>query len=674
MNPPHTPHYPPYEHPVMTPVVGPPRGQKRGYAETQAPPPSARHPSLVQVAPPQYPAPPHYGYQPRRESVHYVTQPPPPPPPQQRMIIEDSEAKRRRLNQPFAMRPVYDQQYYDRERPAYHRESIPRPMPPPTHRPSHPVPPSAPPRGSQPIIQRRDPSLTLPPLKTGAPVRPTTSPAQPPRSDTEGTIMAYPLLTKLKTLSSITPSLATPGAKSPPYEVRGIIIAVEGHDHARVEDMASSLSEQLEKEGRFYVRMFLGPDPYQAAASSRRSSPAGNGELISRANYLNFMSEWHKVNQEIVDFVTHKPGTIVEVDEQDHEMNDGPTDRPRTPPSHEKSKDAGPYDRPGTTRSPISAISPGTVERASEMTLDTPTSKSSPPKPFTDETQPLTVRMLRSRVPQAALDAREREREREERDQAKSPPPPPPPASIRPITPPPPSSPVSKPNTTVLTPDNKISDLIPVAIIPHYQLTTVDTCAIALPITDNYDPLTHWRWHATLWRGCTGPDISVVIQSNSEEEVDGSGGNAEGKKVSLVGGMRSGVPEQLARAGVNGGISTPLPAGMIHPANTTNGSTPQQQPHTHTTNSSINGSHSSTSTNVNTTTTTNAPFAVDVRLQDYRAVIVRTRSKVSLSPRRGSISMGMMSTSEEKALEKENENWEKAKRRVGFEVEEWMRR
>jgi len=62
-------------------------------------------------------------------------------------------------------------------------------------------------------------------------------------------------------------------------------------------------------------------------------------------------------------------------------------------------------------------------------------------------------------------------------------------------------------------------DLIPIAIVPCYQLTTVDVSAISMPITDSYSPLDHWRWLAALWRGCVGPDVTIVVQGVDEEGV-----------------------------------------------------------------------------------------------------------------------------------------------------------
>ncbi|MCJ1408066.1 hypothetical protein MMC19_002139 [Ptychographa xylographoides] len=55
--------------------------------------------------------------------------------------------------------------------------------------------------------------------------------------------------------------------------------------------------------------------------------------------------------------------------------------------------------------------------------------------------------------------------------------------------------------------------ILPIAIIPRYQLTLTDVAASSIPITDSYAPVDHWQWFATLWRGIVGPDITIVVRS-----------------------------------------------------------------------------------------------------------------------------------------------------------------
>lgn len=638
MNPPHTPQYTSFGHNGMVPVVGISRSQKRGYSEAQAQPP--RPQPMIQVAPPPppYTAPIRYGFgsisAPRHDSVHYAAPSPHAP-------AEGPDAKRRRLNSPYPARLPYDVPYYtdNRDRPIYRPEQLPRQsMPPPPVRAGHATPPSqASPRGPQPSQTRRDLNLTLAPLKTGnGQSRLATLPnTQSQASSMEAMIMSYPVLTKLKTLSSVTPTLAAPGPTSPPFEVRGTIIAIEGLDEARVFDMTHSLAEQLGKEAKFDVRIFTGPDPYHALQTSRRASIGEKGGVfMTAASYLSLMSEWHKVSKELVDFITHRPRTRTVEDATDQEMTDASQEHVL------KQQNQNPFEREQnkSSRPPISAISPGTIEQTADMSINSPqtvTVKDKDDKNNDSSTTPSTPRVTRSRVP-----AWQQNKQEENEAQAQSPPGntsepissliPLPPSSHPPTPPPlsPSATPSPKTNQSQPSSQPQIPTKIPVALVPHYQLTTVDTCSIALPITDNYDPLTHWRWHATLWRGCVGPDISVVIKSLHEQYEDDATDSADAKRQSNA----SDAPRRTGSiaAGVSG--PPPQPREVQIPGSQENRPAPP-------------------------------PFGVEVRLQDHRAVIVRAAAAGKVGA-----SVGEMER------EKENENWEKAKRRVGFEVEESLRR
>lgn len=546
MNPPHTPHYPPYE--AHSPPAGMARPPKRPYPEAHIQP---RQPSMVQVGPPPHPTAMRYPYA-HRDSVHYPQGPPPYGP--SRMPADGPDAKGRRIESPYATRPSYDHQFYKRERASFARDQHARhPMPPPgAHRPSQAAP--LPLRPLSAVQPRRDPSLTLPPLKTGATPRGSTA-SSSQKAGIEAVILAQPVLEKLKMLRSITPSLANPSSNSPPFETRGAIIAIEGLDPRRVYDMTQTLADQLEKEGKFLVRTFQGPDPYEALASSRRAHSQLEGQAMTADKYLRLISDWHKVSKDLIHFITHKP-TQQQLKTLDQDMSD------TSPAEQSANSTKGPFERGAVKRfSPVSAVSPGTVESTANMQLDTPKDTAFAP---------------RSRVPVGSVA----------------------------------SSPQTSPSAEVTSPKDQISDLIPVALVPHYQLTTVDACSIALPISDNYDPQTHWRWHATIWRGCVGPDISVVIKPTSEQLEDEV--KASERKDSVA-------------VSVKSGEEKPAPASAVPVVSTTIG--------------------------------------VDVRLQDHRAVIVRA------GPKR-EVGEGVS----EKDVERETENWEKAKRRVGFEVEEWMRR
>lgn len=63
-----------------------------------------------------------------------------------------------------------------------------------------------------------------------------------------------------------------------------------------------------------------------------------------------------------------------------------------------------------------------------------------------------------------------------------------------------------------------------IALVPRYQLTTTDAHAYTTPIRDSYTPTDHWQWMALLWRGCVGPDITILIRDCEKDEFEQYGG------------------------------------------------------------------------------------------------------------------------------------------------------
>ncbi|KAG4033548.1 hypothetical protein MFRU_004g00560 [Monilinia fructicola] len=65
----------------------------------------------------------------------------------------------------------------------------------------------------------------------------------------------------------------------------------------------------------------------------------------------------------------------------------------------------------------------------------------------------------------------------------------------------------------------------PIALIPHgYSLTLSDSYSMRLPINDSYAPVDHWQWMATLWRGIVGADLTVFVKGVGREEMERCGG------------------------------------------------------------------------------------------------------------------------------------------------------
>ncbi|PWY87301.1 HMG box protein [Aspergillus sclerotioniger CBS 115572] len=146
-----------------------------------------------------------------------------------------------------------------------------------------------------------DPSLKLPPLQTAAhapagTLTPTT-PYPHDGSSIEATVMTIPFLNKIKVLAKISPPL------SPTYHDgssprRGAVIAVDGQDPALVKTMVDFLNNILQKEGRYHTRIFGGPE-IRSRESYADSEQMGDATV----DYLNIISSWHRISDEIVGFV-----------------------------------------------------------------------------------------------------------------------------------------------------------------------------------------------------------------------------------------------------------------------------------------------------------------------------------------------------------------------------------
>ncbi|KAL1883740.1 slightly ste11-like protein [Paecilomyces lecythidis] len=141
--------------------------------------------------------------------------------------------------------------------------------------------------------QYRDPSLKLPPLKTA------TSPNLD-RQDLKATVMTIPSVNKVKVLAKISPPYSS-GPKSAGSSAVGSVIAVDGQDPALVKDMVRYLGSLLTKEGKYAVRVFEGPEIRPRQTSSQV------GEMgDATVDYLNTISAWHRISDEMVNFITSR--------------------------------------------------------------------------------------------------------------------------------------------------------------------------------------------------------------------------------------------------------------------------------------------------------------------------------------------------------------------------------
>ena len=258
---------------------------------------------------------------------------------------------------------------------------------------------SIPPRAKQGSHEGPQTGMALAPLQTGF-----SQDVSTPSKAIEAMVMSIPSLNKVRVLTKCSPPLAIPGPTSPPHMVRGSLIAVEGIDDAALQIVVSHLSEVLERDGEYNVRVF-----------SRTENDA-LGSHLSINEWLKVIRDYHAESADIIKYITTYPAS--------KQLASSVTD-PQNPSEPRNDSEAMDVDKPSSSK--------------------------------------------------------ETEGEEEEEKQP-----------------------------------------IPIAIIPRYQLTLTDTAASKVPISDEYSPTDHWQWMATLWRGIIGPDVTIVVRSQSLEQGNGT--------------------------------------------------------------------------------------------------------------------------------------------------------
>ncbi|KAL9624949.1 MAG: hypothetical protein Q9160_000996 [Pyrenula sp. 1 TL-2023] len=375
-----------------------------------------------------------------------------------------------------------------------------------------------------------DPSLTLPPLQTsgvsGPPsarqqqrrasavaVEATSGSGSSSRDHVERAVREIPVLHKIKTLARAAPPLSSSNPSVASFDqcegVPGAVLAVEGSDAEDVNHLTEYLTEFLLKDGSFEVKRFQGPTLLQ------RSTFAGSEVAVERENvgqdadtqhemtvqYLNGIAEWHEVSRELVRFIC-------------------PPARKRLGDTNKSIQKEG----EGEGEKDNSANPEKALARDTDIDIDMDIDKE------TETTQQEQRESSGSISPKTVPTA----------------PRPPPTASIATNIPPSPP-PMGPPSPSAL--DGKR----PIALIPTYQLSTSDAAASSIPCLDTYTPNDHWQWVAALFRGCVGPDVTIVVRETEFEEEskerDGMpvevrlGGSSGGGGAARDGGKRGGTGE-----------------------------------------------------------------------------------------------------------------------------------
>lgn len=109
--------------------------------------------------------------------------------------------------------------------------------------------------------------------------------------------MTIPFLNKIKVLAKISPPLI-PSFRDNSIPQRGVVIAVDGQDPAQVKAVVDYLNAVFQKEGKYKPRVFEGPE-----VRSRESYSAAGQMGDATVDYLNTISVWHRISDDIVSFV-----------------------------------------------------------------------------------------------------------------------------------------------------------------------------------------------------------------------------------------------------------------------------------------------------------------------------------------------------------------------------------
>ncbi|CAI7566720.1 unnamed protein product [Penicillium manginii] len=196
-------------------------------------------------------------------------------------------------------------------------------------------------------------SLKLAPLKTSTPIMAPLTPFSQDASNAsvEATVMTIPYLNKIKVLAKISPPLQPTFRQSP--VMRGPVIAIDGQDPILVQCAVNYLEHTFKKEAKHHVRIFQGPTIKDPTAESS-SDPT--------VEYLDTISSWHRVSDEVKDFVRTLNGN----------GSGNPNPNPATEPLHDDGSASPKTLIPKTASMHIN--SPNSSEAGSDHSTSTSTS------------------------------------------------------------------------------------------------------------------------------------------------------------------------------------------------------------------------------------------------------------------------------------------------------------
>lgn len=100
-------------------------------------------------------------------------------------------------------------------------------------------------------------------------------------------------------LCAISPPLKPPAPGSPPFEVRGPIIALEGASQSALKQVTAAVEKALAISGECAVKIWSGHDSQFRDGAESFQTPV--------AKFQARMLEWHRTSQELVEYITHPP-------------------------------------------------------------------------------------------------------------------------------------------------------------------------------------------------------------------------------------------------------------------------------------------------------------------------------------------------------------------------------
>ncbi|KAJ5102580.1 hypothetical protein N7532_003109 [Penicillium argentinense] len=163
-----------------------------------------------------------------------------------------------------------------------------------------------------------DPSLKLAPLQNStSSMTPLTPFSQDGScsSSVEATVMTIPYLNKIKVLAKISPALQPSFRQmdTNANPMRGPVVAIDGQDPDLVQSAMEFLTRLFKKEAKYSVRVFHGPNIKAPLAEVTTADPT--------VEYLDTISAWHRVSDEVKDFVRTVPSS--DTPDRKYSLDDG---------------------------------------------------------------------------------------------------------------------------------------------------------------------------------------------------------------------------------------------------------------------------------------------------------------------------------------------------------------